>query len=62
MDRRTKTKLITTIVCMALSRVALYAFAFVIDVAVGWRIALIVIAVCWLVDGTIHLIGYSKKK
>lgn len=44
-------KLITTIVCMALSLIALYAFCFVVDVKLGWRIALIVISLGWIVSG-----------
>lgn len=54
-------KLITTIVCMALSLIALYAFCFVVDVKLGWRIALIVIALSWIVSGILNLIEYRKK-
>lgn len=54
-------KLITTIVCMALSLIALYAFCFVVDVRLGWRIALIVISLGWIVSGILNLIEYRRK-
>lgn len=54
-------KLITTIVCMALSLIALYAFCFVVDVKLGWRIALIVISLSWIVSGILNLIEYRRK-
>ena len=57
-----KVKLITTAVCMALSLIALYAFCFVVDVKLGWRIALIVISLGWIVSGTLNLIEYRKGK
>ena len=50
-----KTKLITTIVCMALSLIALYAFCFVIEVAPVWRVILIIIALGWIVSGVLDL-------
>jgi len=62
MDKRTKAKTITTIICMALSIVALYAFIFVLDVSAGWRIALIVIALGWLADCVIRLTKSFKRK
>ena len=36
MKTRNKVKLITTIICMMLSLIALYAFCFVVEVALGW--------------------------
>lgn len=54
-------KLITTIVCMALSLIALYAFCFVVDVKLGWRIALIVISLSWIVSGILNLIEYRRN-
>ncbi|HIS64069.1 MAG TPA: hypothetical protein IAA83_01695, partial [Candidatus Avoscillospira avistercoris] len=48
MDKRTKVKLITTVICLLASVFALYIFLFVADVSKGWRIALIVIAIFWL--------------
>ena len=62
MDKRTKTKTITTIICMVLSLIALYAFIFVLDVSIGWRIALIVVALGWLADGAMRLTVYFKRK
>lgn len=62
MDKRTKTKAITTIVCLAISIFALYMFIFVIDVSIGWRIALIVIAIFWILSGILNLIEYFGSK
>jgi len=59
--RNKKVKLITTIVCMALSLIALYAFCFVVDVKLGWRIALIIISLSWIGSGILNLIEYWKK-
>ena len=56
-----KVKLVTTIVCMALSLIALYAFCFVVDVKLEWRIAFIVIALGWIVSGIFNLIEYREK-
>ena len=62
MDSRTKIKTVVTIVFMALSLIALYAFIFLLDVSIGWRIVLVAIAVGWLIDGTIRLVGFMKRK
>ena len=43
MKTRNKVKLITTIICMVLSLIALYAFCFVVEVAPVWRVILIII-------------------
>lgn len=59
--RHKKVKLFTTIVCMALSLIALYAFCFVVDVKLGWRIALIVISLSWIVSGILNLIEYRRN-
>ena len=56
-----KVKLITTLVCMALSLIALYAFCFVIEVDLAWRIVLIVIALGWILSGVSNLNEYRKK-
>jgi len=62
MVKHKKVKLITTIVCMALSLIALYAFRFVVDVKLGWRIVLIIISLSWIGSGTLNLIEYRKGK
>lgn len=62
MDRRTKAKVITSIVCMLLSLAALYAFIFVIEVSVKWRIGLVLAAISWLVSGTMNLVKCFKKQ
>ena len=46
---------------MALSLIALYAFCCVVDVKLGWRIALIVISLSWIVSGILNLIEYRRK-
>lgn len=61
MDRRTKIKVITTLICLVLSIVALYTFIFVADVSSGWRITLIVIAIFWIITGISNLIEYFGK-
>ena len=62
MVKHKKVKLITTIVCMALSLMALYAFCFVVDVKLGWRIVLIIISLSWIGSGILNLIEYWKGK
>lgn len=62
MDRRTKTKRITTVVCLAISVIALYAFLFVVDVSRGWRIVLVIIAISWILTGISNLCDMSKKQ
>lgn len=59
--KRKKIKLLTTILCMALSLIALYVFCFVIEVGIVWRIALIVIALGWILSGMLNLIEYVRK-
>ena len=61
MDKRTKAKAITTVVCMVISLIALYAFCFVLDVSIGWRIFLILLAISWITHGVINLHIYFKK-
>ena len=61
MVKHKKVKLITTIVCMALSLIALYAFCFVVDVKLGWRIVLIIVSLSWIGSGILNLIEYWKK-
>lgn len=62
MDKRTKVKLITTVICLLFSVFALYTFLFVADVSKGWRIALIVIAIFWILSGLSNLMEYCGKK
>lgn len=62
MDKRTKVKLITTVICLLVSVFALYIFLFVADVSKGWRIALIVIAIFWILSGLFNLMEYCGKK
>ena len=62
MVKHKKVKLITTIVCMALSLIALYTFCFVVDVKLGWRIVLIIVSLSWIGSGILNLIEYRKGK
>lgn len=62
MDRQTKTKAITTVICLLLSIFALYTFIFVAEVSIGWRIALIVIAIIWIISGISNLIECFGKR
>lgn len=62
MDKRTKVKTITTIICLILSVFALYTFIFVADVSKGWRIILIIIAISWIISGISNLVEYFGKR
>ena len=62
MKTRNKGKLITTIICMVLSLIALYAFCFVVEVAPVWRVILIIIALGWVASGVYNLNEYRKSE
>lgn len=62
MDKRTKVKAITTIICLILSVFALYTFIFAADVSKGWRIVLIIIAISWIISGISNLVEYFGKR
>lgn len=62
MDKRTKVKAITTIICLILSVFALYTFIFVADVSNGWRIVLIIIAISWIISVISNLVEYFGKR
>lgn len=61
-DKRTRIKTAVNIVFLMMSVVALYAFAVIVDVSTGWRIALIVIAIGWIISGVSNLIGCFKQR
>ena len=61
MDKRTRTKAITTLVCTILSVAALYIFAFVLDISLGRKIFLILLALSWTVSGMINLYTFFKQ-
>lgn len=61
-DKRTKIKTAVNIVFLMMGMVALYAFAAIIDVSSGWRIALIVIAIGWIVSGILNLMECFRKE
>lgn len=62
MDRRTKAKTITTIICLLISIFALYTFIFVVEVSKGWRVTLVVIAIFWIISGISNLVEYFGKE
>ena len=62
MDKRVKTKVITTVICLILSVIALYVFWFVLDVSAGKRIFLVLIAASWIITGIMNLRSYYKKQ
>ncbi len=62
MDKHTKVKVVTTIICVIISIFALYTFLFVAEVSKGWRIALIITAIFWIVSGISNLVEYLGKK
>ena len=62
MNKHTKIKIITTVICLIISLFALYTFAFIAEISKGRRIVLIVIAICWILSGISNLIGYIGKK
>lgn len=61
MDRRTKIKTVTTIICLVISIFALYTFIFIVEVSKGWRVTLVVIAIFWVISGVSNLIEYFGK-
>ena len=61
MDKRVKTNVITTVVCLILSLIALYIFGFVLDITTGWRIFLILLSLSWIISGIVNLYTYFKK-
>lgn len=62
MDKRTKIKVITTIICLLLSIFALYTFIFVAEVSKGWRIVLIIITIFWIISCISNLVEYFGKR
>lgn len=62
MNKHTKIKMITTVICLIISLFALYTFAFIAEISKWWKIVLIVIAIFWILSGISNLIGYIRKK
>ena len=61
MDKHTRIKTATTIICLILSFAALFTFVFVMDVSLPWRITLILLALSWIISGILNLYSYFKK-
>ena len=62
MDKHTKIKTATTVVCLIISLAALYAFAFLLDVSAGWRITLILLSLSWIISGILNLYFYFRSR
>lgn len=62
MDKRTKVKTITTIICLLFSVFALYTFIVVADVSKSWKVVLIIIALFWIISGISNLVEYFGKR
>ena len=61
MENRTKIKAIVTVLCMIISLITLYAFLFILDVSIGWRIVLVLMSISWIISGIMNLYTYFKK-
>ena len=62
MDKRTKIKAITTIICLLFSVFALYTFIFVLDISKSWKVDLIIVALSWIISGISNLTEYFGKR
>lgn len=62
MNKHTKIKMITTVICLIISLFALYTFAFIAEISKGERTVLIVIAIFWILSGISNLIGYIRNE
>ena len=63
MDKEKKRKLHLVLygIAIPVSLFALYTFIFVFDNGIGWKIALIIIGLGWLISAISGLIENSKK-
>ena len=61
MVKKKKIKLITTLICILFSVVALFAFCFVFDMSTTWRIITVLVAVSWIISGIINIVECIKK-
>ena len=63
MDKEKRRKLNLTLysIGVSISLFALYTFIFVFDHGIGWKIALIIIGICWLFSAVSGLLNNLKK-
>ena len=60
-EKRRKLNLILYSIGVLVSIFALYTFICVFDNGIGWKIALIVIGICWLLSAVSGLLNNLKK-
>ncbi len=60
-EKRRKLNLILYSIGALISIFAIYAFIFVFDDSMGWKIALIIIGICWLFSAVSGLLNNLKK-
>lgn len=61
-EKRRKLNLILYSIALAVSLFALYTFIFVFDKGIGWKIALIIIGIGWLLSAVSGILENLKKK
>lgn len=61
-EKRRKLNLILYSIALAVSLFALYTFIFVFDNGIGWKIALIIIGIGWLLSAVSGILENLKKK
>ncbi len=60
-EKRRKLNLILYSIALAVSLFALYTFIFVFDNGIGWKIALIIIGIGWLLSAVSGILENLKK-
>ncbi len=60
-EKRRKLNLILYSIGALISIFAIYVFIFVFDDSMGWKIALIIIGICWLFSAVSGLLNNLKK-
>ena len=61
-EKRRKLNLILYSIGLLVSILGLYTFIFVFDKGIGWKIALIIIGIGWLLSAVSGLLNNLKKK
>ena len=61
-EKRRKLNLILYSIALAVSLFALYTFIFVFDNGIGWKIALIIIGIGWILSAVSGILENLKKK
>ncbi len=60
-EKRRKLNLILYSIGALISIFAIYTFIFVFDNGIGWKIALIIIGICWLFAAVSGILNNLKK-